>query len=42
MPGTNNMLLFFIFQGHDIRVMIQNGEPWFVARDICEGTKCLI
>jgi len=36
MSDTNNILLFFIFQCHDIRVVIHNGEPWFVAKDVCE------
>lgn len=36
MSTANNILLFFIFQGHNIRVVIHDGEPWFVARDVCE------
>jgi prophage antirepressor-like protein len=36
MSDANNILLFFIFQGHDIRVVIHDSEPWFVAKDVCE------
>jgi len=36
MSNANNILLFFIFQGHDIRVVIHDGEPWFVAKDVCD------
>jgi prophage antirepressor-like protein len=37
MSNTNSILLFFIFQDHDIRVVIHNDEPWFVAKDVCEA-----
>jgi prophage antirepressor-like protein len=37
MSNVNNILLFFIFQGHNIRVVVHNGEPWFVAKDVCEA-----
>jgi prophage antirepressor-like protein len=37
MSNANNILLFFIFQGHDIRVVIHNDGPWFVAKDVCEA-----
>jgi prophage antirepressor-like protein len=36
MSNTNNKQSLFDFQGHDIRIVIHNGEPWFVAKDICE------
>jgi prophage antirepressor-like protein len=36
MSDANHILLFFIFQGHDIRVVIHDGEHWFVAKDVCE------
>ncbi|MFS1539252.1 MAG: Bro-N domain-containing protein [Candidatus Phlomobacter fragariae] len=25
----------FKFEGHDIRTIISNGDPWFIAEDIC-------
>src|SRR5690349_15115365 len=37
MSDANNILSFFIFQGRDIRVVIHDGEPWFVAKDVCEA-----
>jgi prophage antirepressor-like protein len=36
MSDTNNNLSLFNFQGHNIRIIIRNGEPWFVAKDVCE------
>lgn len=33
-PDTT-MFTEFRFQTHDIRVQEQNGEPWFVAADVC-------
>ena len=26
----------FDFTGHEVRILIQNGEPWFVAKDVAE------
>lgn len=26
----------FAFRGHNIRTLLRNGEPWFVAKDVCE------
>jgi len=37
MSNTNNKQSLFDFQGQDIRIVIHNGEPWFVAKDICEA-----
>jgi prophage antirepressor-like protein len=31
----NNELQLFGFDGQDIRVSMQNGEPWFVLKDVC-------
>jgi len=31
-----NDLSLFHFAGRDIRVVTKNGEPWFVAKDVCE------
>jgi len=25
----------FAFEGHDVRVVMQDGEPWFVGKDVC-------
>lgn len=27
----------FVFQSHTIRTVMQDGQPWFVARDVCEA-----
>src|SRR5690349_17606840 len=37
MSDMNNNLSLFNFQGHNIRIIIRNSEPWFVARDVCEA-----
>lgn len=30
-------LAVFKFEGtHEVRTVVQNGEPWFVAKDVCE------
>ena len=26
----------FDFQGNDVRIIDQDGNPWFVAQDVCE------
>ncbi|ADE14156.1 BRO domain protein [Nitrosococcus halophilus Nc 4] len=31
-----NDLIPFNFDGHDIRVVMIDGEPWFVAKDLCD------
>jgi prophage antirepressor-like protein len=36
MSSTNNIPSLFIFQDHDIKVVIHNSEPWFIAKDVCE------
>lgn len=33
-PGSNPM---FNFEGHDLRVVIRNDQPWFVALDVCRA-----
>jgi prophage antirepressor-like protein len=37
MSDTNNILFLFVFQDHNIRVVSRDGEPWFVAKDVCEA-----
>lgn len=32
-----NELQIFNFNNHQIRTVLLNGEPWFVARDVCKG-----
>lgn len=32
----DNSLALFQFQSKSVRVVIQDGEPWFVARDLCD------
>jgi len=32
----NNLPQIFDFQNSQVRVIIQNGEPWFVTKDVCE------
>ncbi|RRE78961.1 hypothetical protein EAO21_29250 [Klebsiella pneumoniae] len=29
----------FLFENHPVRVVLVNGEPWFVAKDICDALK---
>jgi prophage antirepressor-like protein len=24
------------FNGHDVRIVMRDGDPWFVANDVCE------
>ncbi len=26
----------FQYQGQDVRMILQDGEPWWVAKDVCE------
>lgn len=33
---ATNAITPFNFNSHDIRVIVRNGEPWFVAKDVCE------
>lgn len=33
----SNDLTKFVFEGHQIRVVMQNGEPEWIAKDVCEG-----
>ena len=36
MKGTNKTnVQLFNFKGSDVRVTDQNGDPWFVAKDVC-------
>jgi prophage antirepressor-like protein len=32
----NNLPQIFNFQSSQVRVVVQDGEPWFVAKDVCE------
>lgn len=36
MTKTMNQLQTFDFSGNNVRVIIKGGEPWWVAKDICE------
>ena len=31
----SNDLAVFGFEGMDVRVLDQNGDPWFVLKDVC-------
>ena len=31
----NELIQTFKFEGSNLRVIVENGEPWFVARDVC-------
>ncbi len=31
----SNALQFFDFEEHEVRIIIRNGEPWFIAKDVC-------
>lgn len=35
MPSSNNTLSVFSYIGQDVRSVLVDGEPWFVARDVC-------
>ena len=32
----SNTIVPFQFDGYQIRVVLNGGEPWFVAKDVCE------
>lgn len=32
----NQLQRLFEYQGHQVRTIIRDGEPWFVAKDVCE------
>ncbi|EGR9571415.1 hypothetical protein I4Z71_003372 [Salmonella enterica subsp. enterica serovar Grumpensis] len=32
---TQNNAIDFNFEDHEIRTVLRNGEPWFVASDVC-------
>lgn len=36
-PGTSAAALTFTFSAHTLRVIMRNGNPWFVASDVCEA-----
>jgi len=33
---SNNLPAVFSFNSHDVRTTTRDGEPWFVAKDICD------
>ena len=33
---TTNDMTPFAYDGHQVRVITRDGEPWFVARDVCD------
>jgi prophage antirepressor-like protein len=34
-PGGNRAVERFVFRGNEVRAQIENGEPWWVAADVC-------
>ncbi|PCK22753.1 phage antirepressor Ant [Bacillus pumilus] len=32
----NQLQQIFNYQNHDVRTVIQDGQPWFVAKDVCD------
>lgn len=32
----NNVINFFSYQQKQVRVIIKDGEPWWVAKDVCD------
>lgn len=32
----NAKIVPFAYEGHAVRIVDQNGDPWFVAKDVCE------
>jgi prophage antirepressor-like protein len=36
---TSTSALIFRFGQHPIRVIVKDGEPWFVAKDVCDAVK---
>ena len=34
-----NELQIFNYQSNEVRVVEQDGEPWFVAKDVCAGVR---
>ena len=32
-----NSIVLFDFKGADVRITDKNGEPWFVAADVCQA-----
>jgi prophage antirepressor-like protein len=41
MTNTNTNVLPFKFEAKEVRAIILNGEPWFVASDVCESLELL-
>lgn len=35
--GTSAQITPFLFETHTVRVVMRDGEPWFVARDVCDA-----
>ena len=33
---TNNSLQLFQFESNEIRVVLRDGEPWWIAKDVCQ------
>jgi prophage antirepressor-like protein len=34
-PGEDRAVERFVFRGNEVRAQIENGEPWWVAADVC-------
>ena len=37
MMDTGNALKVFEFEGSRVRVVEKDGQPWWVAKDVCDG-----
>ena len=35
--GTSAQITPFLFETHTVRVIMRNGEPWFIAKDVCDA-----
>jgi prophage antirepressor-like protein len=31
-----NQMQVFAFEGHDVRTIVKDGEPWWVLKDVCD------
>lgn len=39
MSGLNQLQKIFNYQGNQVRTVVKNNEPWFVAKDVCDILK---
>jgi anti-repressor protein len=33
---NHNQMQVFVFEGHDVRTIVKDGEPWWVLKDVCD------